>query len=282
MTLPNPPQPIIEDFVAPSADNAPWLRISWPGNPRVRAVVTSRAGGVSRGAFGADGQQAGGGMNLGDHVADDPAAVAANRERLAGAMPAVAPRFLRQVHGVRVADLDAETGVVEADAAVTGVAGVAATVLVADCLPVLFAAPGGRAVAAAHAGWRGLSAGVLEQTLEALCRCARCTPSEVQVFLGPAIGPEAFEVGDEVRTAFVEHDAAAASAFRAGRPGKWWADLWMLARQRLAAAGVPGGAIAGGGHSTHADGHRWYSFRRNATTGRMAACVWVQPGDSDS
>ena len=216
-------------------------------------------------------------MNLGDHVGDDPVAVAANRARLASVMPAVEPRFLKQVHGVRVADLDAEAGVAEADAAVTRMAGVAATVLVADCLPVLFAAPEARAVAAAHAGWRGLSGGVLEQTLEALCARAGCAPSEVQVFLGPAIGPEAFEVGDEVRAAFVAHDAAAASAFRAGRPGKWWADLWALARQRLTAAGVAGDSIGGGGHSTHADDRRWYSFRRHATTGRLAASIWVQP-----
>lgn len=256
---------------------APWLRIAWPGNPRVRGLVTSRGGGASCGVYAAAAGK--GGLNLGDYVGDDAAAVAANRAALQAAIASARPRYLRQVHGVAVADLDvlADDAVPTADAALTTRPGVAATVLVADCLPVLFAAPDGVGVAAAHAGWRGLAGGVLEATLAALCARSGCAPAQVQIALGPAIGPEAFEVGEEVRAAFVAHDPAAAQAFRPGAPGKWRADLWMLARQRLLAAGADPWAISGGGLSTHADAARWYSYRRDGETGRLAASVWIEP-----
>lgn len=262
---------------AVAVDAAPWLRIDWPGNPRVRAAVTSRAGGVSCGVYAAAAGK--GGLNLGDHVGDDAAAVAANRAALQAAMGNARPRYLHQVHGITVADLEAcaDDAAPTADAALTTRPGVAATVLVADCLPVLFAAPEGSGVAAAHAGWRGLAGGVLEATLAALCARTGCAPEQVQIALGPAIGPEAFEVGEEVRQAFVAHDPAATQAFRPGAPGKWWADLWALARQRLVATGADPRAISGGGLSTHADAARWYSYRRDGQTGRLAASVWIEP-----
>jgi YfiH family protein len=261
--------------------HAPWLRVVWPGNPRVHALLTSCAGGVSRGAYACarapDGM--GAGMNLGTHVGDAPALVAQNRQRLQHAMGGAQPRYLQQVHGVEVADLDALTDLgaePTADAACTSLPRVAATVLVADCLPVLFAAPDGRAVAAAHAGWRGLAGGVLEASLQRLCDRAGCAAQDVQAVLGPAIGPLAFEVGEEVRAAFVDRHAQTADAFKPGKPGKWWADLWQLARLRLESAGMQPGQIAGGGLCTVGNPQRFYSYRRQAVTGRQAACIWVE------
>lgn len=261
----------------PAATDAPWLDVAWPGNPRVRALFTSRAGGVSGGPHGAGDA---GGMNLGSHVGDAADAVAANRERLRAALSGARPVFLQQVHGVALADLDAADVATEpvADAAITTRPDIAATVLVADCLPVLFAAPGGSGVAAAHAGWRGLAGGVLEATLRDLCLKAGCGPERIQAALGPAIGPGAFEVGDEVRSAFVEPQPLTQSAFRPGSPGKWWADLWQLARIRLAQAGMDPALIAGGGLCTFADAPRFYSFRRQRVTGRQAACIWLESG----
>ena len=262
---------------------AAWLSIAWPGNPRVRGLFTSRAGGVSMGAYAAQetpdqvGSPAIGGMNLGTHVGDDALAVVVNRERLRVALSGAQQVFLQQVHGVDLADLDALTTQKEpvADAAMTTRPGVAATVLVADCLPVLFAAPGGCGVAAAHAGWRGLASGVLEVTLHALCVRSGCTPDQVQAVLGPAIGPQAFEVGDEVRAAFVHAQPRTASAFRPGLPDKWWADIWQLARIRLQLAGMAPDLIAGGGLCTYGNPQRFYSYRRQRVTGRQAACVWL-------
>ncbi len=258
------------------APEAPWLSVAWPGNPRVRGLFTSRAGGVSVGPYGTDGS---GGMNLGTHVDDAADAVAVNRERLRGALAGARPVFLQQVHGIALAELDALDDGVEpvADAAVACRSGVAATVLVADCLPVLFAAPDGRGVAAAHAGWRGLAGGVLEAALRGLCLRAGCRPGQVQAVLGPAIGPEAFEVGEEVRSAFVESLPPTRAAFRPGAEGKWWADLWQLARLRLAEAGMDPGLIAGGGLCTFGNPQRFYSYRRQRVTGRQAACVWLAP-----
>jgi YfiH family protein len=216
-------------------------------------------------------------MNLGSHVGDDPAAVAANRARLGALSPGLQVVYLDQVHGTEVVDLDTwdRRSVPQADAAVTTTPGLAACVLVADCLPVLFAAPGGSAVAAAHAGWRGLAGGVLENTLEALCGKAQCEPEAVQVWLGPAIGPLHFEVGEEVREAFVDRQAESGAAFRRTRPGKWLADLFMLARLRLQAAGVSTAMVQGGGLCTVSERQGYYTFRHDRITGRQAGLVWI-------
>lgn len=244
----------------------------WPAPAGVRALCTTREGGVSVSPFDS--------FNLGDHVRDESVAVAANRAALASLTAPARPVFLQQVHGTAVCALDAASpdGVV-ADAALVIAPGVAATIMVADCLPVLFAHASGKAVAAAHAGWRGLVGGVLEATLQALRRAAG--PGEVIAWLGPAIGPTAFEVGDEVRAAFVAADPAAQAHFCAHTvPGKWWADLPALARRRLAAAGVASvhGNDGTAAWCTVSQPSRFFSHRRDAarlgSTGRFAACVW--------
>ena len=251
---------------------ADWLAPAWPG-AAVGAVMTTRAGGVSRGRFAS--------MNVGVAVGDDPGDVAANRRLLAEAIAAV-PVLLRQVHGVRVVRIgsaDAAPGAAahEADAAVTTAPGVACVVQAADCLPVLLAAPDGRAVGAAHAGWRGLAGGVVEAAVAAVAEAAACAPREISAWLGACIGPDAFEVGGDVREAFgVDGDgdsSAAARRFRVKGGGKWLADLAGLARDRLVAAGV--GAISGGEWCTVGDPARFFSYRRDGATGRMAAAVWI-------
>lgn len=213
-------------------------------------------------------------MNLGGHVGDDADAVARNRalfERAIGARPA----WLRQVHGTAVVRIGAgwPDRVDDVDASVTTEPGVACAVLVADCLPVLFAAPESRGVAAAHAGWRGLAGGVLEATVAALCEAASCEPRDLDAWLGPCIGPDAFEVGGDVLGAFGADPQHPPSTFRpAPRAGKWLADLPRLARNRLAVAGV-GHVVDGGALCTVADPSRFFSFRRDGVTGRMAAAV---------
>ena len=241
--------------------------------PEVDGAMSTRAGGASAGAWA--------GLNLGSAVGDDAQAVARNRSRFAQALGA-RPVFLEQVHGTRVVRLDAAidgaAAPLRADASLTTVPGVACTVLVADCLPVLFAAPAGRGVAAAHAGWRGLAGGVLEATLHALCGAAGCTPAEVSTWLGACIGPRRFEVGADVVQAFgAASDAPAQRRFveRDGISGKWLADLPGLARDRLHAAGVD--RIAGGEWCTVEDASRFYSFRRDGVTGRMGAAIWIRP-----
>lgn len=237
----------------------------WSAPPNVRAACTTRVGGVSVGPWA--------GLNMGRSGGDDSAAVSENRRRVRAALNLPAePCWLRQVHGIRVAHMPQDAAEPEADASTTTAAGVVCAVQAADCLPVLLCDAGGSVVGAAHAGWRGLSAGVLEATVAAMA----VPPARLLAWLGPAIGPEAFEVGEEVRQAFVAADVAAAAAFRAGAPGKHYADLWMLARQRLRRAGVE--RISGGGLSTHADPARFYSYRRDGVTGRMAALVWIEPG----
>ena len=241
----------------------------WPAPPRVRAACTTRRGGVSRGAWA--------GLNLGRSGGDDGAAVSENRRRVAAALRLPGePCWIRQVHGVHVAcmpqDARQDEAGLEADASCTTVPGVVCAVQAADCLPVLFCDEDATVVAAAHAGWRGLADGVLERTVAAL----PVAPARLLAWLGPAIGPEAFEVGEEVRAAFLAGDAAAAPAFRPGeRPGKHYADLWALARRRLQRAGVV--RVSGGGLSTHADPARFYSYRRDGVTGRMAALIWLAP-----
>lgn len=238
-----------------------WIIPDWPALPRVRALITTRNGGVSSGSYAS--------FNVGDLTADDPAAVAENKRRLAALVPAPI-RWLRQVHGSRVVHADEVAGQVEADAAYTHRAGVVCAVKIADCMPVLLASRDGSCVGAAHAGWRGLSSGVVENTVGAL----GVPPDTLVAYLGPAIGPQAFEVGDEVRAAFCDIDPAAACAFASHRPGKWMADLFALGRQRLARCGVRD--VYGGGLCTYSTPERFYSHRYNPATGRMAALIWLE------
>jgi hypothetical protein len=237
-----------------------FLVPDWPVPPGVRALVTTRRGGVSEGRYAS--------LNLALHVGDDAATVAANRHRLRHALGLPAePAWLDQVHGPGVTVLP-RVALVPADAAVTFSRGNVCAVLVADCLPVFLASRSGDRVGIAHAGWRGLAAGVVEATIRAL----DCEPGSLVAWLGPSIGPDAFEVGREVRDAFAD-DPLTAQAFRPGRADRFLADLPALARLRLAAAGVA--AIYGGGLCTHADADRFYSYRRDGATGRMAALAWL-------
>lgn len=238
------------------------VRPAWPAPTGVRAWTTTRRGGVSRGPYAS--------WNLADHVGDAPVAVAQNRAILAAELrlPA-APRWLRQVHGCAVAATDWQSGC-SADAAFADRPGVVCAVLTADCLPLLLCNRAGSRVAAVHAGWRGLAAGVIERSLERFADA----PEDVLAWLGPAIGPAAFEVGAEVLAAFCDQDAGAAVCFRnAARPGHWLADLYGLARRRLAAHGVR--AVSGGELCTYADPQRFYSYRRDGETGRMATLIWL-------
>jgi YfiH family protein len=252
------------------------LEPDWDAPARVKAFVTGRPGGVSTGPWGA--ADGGGGLNLGAGCGDDPRAVAENRARLAACLPS-APRWLRQVHGTRVhvaaGHGNDASGEPEADAAVTAHPGAVLAVLTADCLPVLLCDARARAVAIAHAGWRGMAGGVIERSVEAL-RALAGGDAQVLAWLGPAIGPRAFEVGEDVVRAFCDADPASAAAFvPASRDGKWFADLYRLARLRLARLGV--GDVRGGDHCTVSEPDRFYSHRRDRTCGRMAALIWLDP-----
>ncbi len=241
-----------------------WIVPGWPAPPNVRALMTTRNGGISTGLCAT--------MNVAGNNADDPSRVEHNKQLLRSIID-VEPRWLSQVHGTDVAVIDApaSAGPVVADAAIATTRGVAAAVRVADCLPVLFCDRGGTRVAAAHAGWRGLAAGVLERTVEAM----QVAPSEIVVWMGPAIGSQAFEVGDDVRDAFIARDPASSAAFAPypRRSGKWLADLFALATQRLRSAGVE--SIHGGGECTVSNPARYFSYRRDKSPGRMAALVWL-------
>lgn len=296
--------------------NAPWLVPEWPAPEGVHAACTLRAGGVSEAPWGS--------LNLGDHVGDEPAHVRENRRRLsqwiADCTPGACQAFLQQVHGTDVLDLDAgNVGTANGaryDACVTSDAGVVCTIMVADCLPVLLAHRSGKVVGAAHAGWRGLAGmppgrdagagplaqGVLESLFEAFCRKVQAVAAQSAIdkealpqlsagiagqtmaWLGPCIGPESFEVGEEVRAAFVAHDAEAAQFFDAlsgeGKPRKYLANLPQLARQRLQAMGIASiyGNDGSGPWCTVRNESRFFSHRRDAgrlgSSGRLAACIW--------
>jgi polyphenol oxidase len=248
-----------------------WLVPDWPVDG-VSALMTTRHGGFSAAPFD--------GLNLGAAVGDDPMAVERNRARFIEAV-GVRPVYLRQVHGTRVVRLDDDSALppgslVEADASITTRPGVACCVQVADCLPVLFAAAQGRGVGAAHAGWRGLAAGVLERTLQELCEATSCDASQVTCWLGPCIGPRHFEVGADVLDAFGAARVTPGPEFAPGRPGKWLADLLALARVRLRAAGVA--RVRGGEWCTYTQADRFFSYRRDGVTGRMVAAVWLRAG----
>jgi hypothetical protein len=230
----------------------------------VRVISTFRGGastGVSQTPFVS--------LNLGDHVGDDPKAVTENRRRLreAAGLPSE-PKWLAQVHGVNVADLDARTPVAPADAAITRRRGVVCAILTADCLPIVLATESGKDIAAAHGGWRGLAAGVLESTVRSL----GVPPERLLAWLGPAISLEHFEVGAEVRDAFVARDAQSEEAFRPNRRGRFMADLSLLARRQLKMLGVE--RIYGGGECTYARADRYFSYRRDGVTGRQATLIW--------
>lgn len=246
-----------------------WLVPDWDA-PGTGAVMTTRAGGVSAAPFYS--------LNLRDGLGDDSQAVAENQRRLREAIGST-PVWLKQVHGATAVPLTsasarADAPVLSADACWTTEPGVVCAVQVADCLPVLFAAPGARGVAAAHAGWRGLAGGVLEASIAALCSAARCKPGELQAWLGACIGPSRFEVGADVLEAFGAGSQGESPAFVPLRPGKWHADLPRLAGERLRAAGVR--SISGGRWCTVEDASRFFSFRRDGVTGRMAAAVWIE------
>lgn len=236
-----------------------WIVPEWPAPAHVRALITSRNGGVSVGPFAS--------FNLGVRVGDNPEAVARNRDRLRRFLPQE-PKWLAQDHGATVVEADDMGSLPRADASIARRPGTVCAVTIADCVPVLVTNRAGTVVAAAHAGWRGLSSSVLENTVDAM----DVGPEELVAYLGPGIGPHAFEVGGDVRTAFISRDAEAESAFVPCSPGKWLADLYALARRALARAGVT--RVHGGGFCTVSDARRFFSYRREKTTGRMAALIW--------
>jgi YfiH family protein len=238
-----------------------WIVPDWPAPPGIRALITTRAGGASSGAFTY--------MNLGEHVGDDAADCRENRARLRSLLPAE-PLWLHQVHGNTVVEAPAAAPGVAADGAVACVPGAVIGVLTADCLPVLLCDRQGASVGVAHAGWRGLAAGVIENTVAKM----QVDPRQLLAYLGPAIGAGAYEVGDDVRRVFVAADERAKAAFADRSPGKYLADLYLLARQRLAKTGIM--SVHGGGFCTFAESGRFYSYRRDGPTGRMASLIWIE------
>lgn len=240
----------------------PLILPDWPLPGRVKACSTTRHGGVSLPPYDS--------LNLGTHVGDEKQAVADNRQRLVvGASLPQMPVWLEQVHGTRVVRLDGRTPTdLQADAVYSNVPGQVCAVMTADCLPVLFCSQAGDEVAAAHAGWRGLCNGVLEQTLAAFA----AQPGSISAWLGPAIGPQQFEVGPEVRAAFIAVDTAAAAAFTP-QGDKFLADIYLLARQRLQRAGIH--TIYGGDRCTVSEISHFFSYRRDGITGRLASLIWL-------
>ncbi|MCB1921303.1 MAG: peptidoglycan editing factor PgeF [Candidatus Competibacteraceae bacterium] len=235
----------------------------WPAPVQVRAVSTTRWGGVSQPPCDS--------LNLAGHVGDDPLDIAENRRRLARALNLVhEPAWLEQVHGTTVVKAETVSAPVIADAAWTRELNRPCVVMTADCLPVLLCDRAGTVVAAIHAGWRGLAAGVIDATVV----CMKRPPIELLAWLGPAIGPDAFEVGEEVRATFLELDAGNAACFRPSPAGRWLADLYELARQQLRGLGVS--AIYGGEFCTFSEPERFFSYRREPRTGRMASLIWLE------
>jgi hypothetical protein len=237
-----------------------YIYPDWPAPAQVQALSTLRAEGVSTGVYR--------GLNLGTHVGDSPIDVAQNRYLLREDLPSE-PKWLAQAHGTTVAYADNLHELVTADAAIANKGNTVCTVMTADCLPVLFCAQDGSVVGAAHAGWRGLLAGVLEETVAAMA----CPAADIMAWMGPAIGATAFEVGGEVRAAFVADMPSAASAFRGVGSNKWMADIYALARLRLKQIGVT--QVYGGDFCTYSDAERFYSYRRDGVTGRMASLIWI-------
>lgn len=235
----------------------------WPAPSGVRTLQTTRLGGVSVGPWAS--------LNLAAHVGDEPHAVACNRQRLRhGANLPFEPLWLNQVHGTRVWDVQLAQPPLDADAVISRSEGNICVVMTADCLPVLLCDRAGGVVAAVHAGWRGLVNGVIEATVAA----TGISGDQLLAWLGPAIGARHFEVGDIVRDAFVHVDAAAAAAFVGKKAGKYWADIYLLARQRLEQSGVK--SVYGGNHCTVSDSERFFSYRRDGVTGRMATLIWIE------
>jgi YfiH family protein len=275
-------------MMLPDLTFADCLQPDWRVAPRVRALVTTRNGGVSEPPYGRceAGAERTGGLNLGPHTGDEPRAVELNRERLL-ALTGARAAWLEQVHGSEVVSADDAlaalahgAGPVRADASVTATPGLACVVMVADCMPVLLCDAAGRAVGAAHAGWRGLAAGIVEKTAQRVAALAGTAPDALHAYLGPAIGATAFEVGQDVRDAFANDahaserdDVARAFVARPDVPGKYLADLYALARVRLARVGIT--RAAGGDACTVTDRARFYSYRRERVTGRMAAMIWL-------
>lgn len=243
----------------------------WQLPTGVQALCTTRLGGVSLPPYDS--------LNLGDHVQDKTQHVAQNRDILKQKLHGARPVFLKQVHGNDVLNIEPSTlDGATADACITPIPNLACTIMVADCLPILFTDSKGAIVAAAHAGWRGLALGVVENTITAICAKSGVLPSDILVWLGPCIGPKAFEVGSEVRQAFLDADQTASRCFKehSHNPNKYFADLPMLARERLGALGVL--SIAGNDSSdawcTVQQASRFFSYRRDGLTGRFAACIW--------
>ncbi len=232
----------------------------WPAPKNVHALQTTRNGGFSVTPYDS--------LNLGDHVGDAPLAVERNRMLLQPLLPSE-PVWLKQMHGTVVADAAQTACWPEADAIVSSRPGAVCVVMTADCLPLLLCDERGGVVGAAHAGWRGLCDGLIESTVRAM----NVPPQTLMVWLGPAIGPSAFEVGEEVRTAFTTRQREAAAAFVPGISGKWYADIYQLARLRLNALGIT--RIYGGGLCTYTDSTRFFSYRRNGVTGRMGTLIWL-------
>jgi hypothetical protein len=273
----------------PDLTFADVLQPGWRVAPQVRALVTTRNGGVSLPPYGRwrDGADEPGGLNLGGRADDAPAHVEQNRARLRALAGIDAPAWLQQVHGAQVVSADdvlenarAGGAAISADASVTGEPGTVSIVMIADCMPVLLCDPAGGAVGAAHAGWRGLAAGVVENTAQRVAALAGVEPSALHAYLGPCIGPSAFEVGEDVLHAFVDAAPAArrdaiARAFvpRSVAAGKYLADLPALARERLAQLGIV--EVTGGDQCTFTQRERYYSYRRDRVTGRMAALIWL-------
>jgi YfiH family protein len=233
----------------------------WPAPANVKALQTTRVGGTSSAPYGS--------FNLGDHVGDAPLAVARNRMLLNTLLPSE-PVWLKQVHGTQVVNADQASCLSQADASIARHRAAVCVVLTADCLPVLLCDTQGSVVGAAHAGWKGLAAGITEAAVQAM----DVAPQQLMAWLGPAISQQAFEVGEEVRAAFVDADPQAAAAFIPGQPGKWFADIYALARLRLNALGIT--RIYGGNYCTFREPERFFSYRRDGATGRMGSFVWLE------